>query len=195
MVSYLLDQAPRLSADAVRHKVAQSHAALESELAGLGEDESRRNEGGWSIRDIVDHLAQTNIRAAEELRHLLAGRRPPAPPVYEGLLSGGARWAPLQDLVAGLLASNVELQKVIGASEQSGDRLVTANTIVVVNVQKQDGTMEHETFPLELEWRAYAMVQRLHAIDHGRSIRRLRALGSINTSRSATRPEASDEPS
>jgi len=174
MVRYLLGQAPGLAAEVVRQKLAASHTALEAALAGLGEDESRRRQNGWSIREIVDHLAQTNIRAAEELRHLLAGRRPPFPPVYEGLLSGGAAWAAVAELVAGLQASNAELQAVLATAGDQKAGQVTARTIVVVNERRSDGTMEPETFPIELEWRAYAMVQRLHAIDHTRGIRQLR---------------------
>ena len=174
MVRYLLEQAPSLPAEVVRQKLAASHLALESALVGVGEDESRTREGGWSIREIVDHLAQTNIRAAEELRHLLAGRRPPFPPVYEGLLSGGAAWVAVDELIAGLKASNAELQAVLATADDREVGEVTARTIVVVNGRQSDGTTEPETFPIELEWRAYAMVQRLHAIDHTRGIRQLR---------------------
>lgn len=176
LVRYLLEEAPRLSAETVREKMASSHAGLEAELDGLTGEESRRSDGQWSIREIVDHLAQTNIRAAEELRHLLAGRRPPDPPVYEGLLSGGAAWAPLDELVAGLRASNAELRAILATATDtvSSSGRVTAKTIVVVNSRLPDGTLEPETFPLELEWHAYAMVQRLHAVDHRHGIRRLR---------------------
>jgi len=174
MVRYLLEQAPGLPAEVVRQKLAASHTALEAALVGLGEDESHRREGGWSIREIVDHMAQTNIRAAEELRHLLAGRRPPFPPVYEGLLSGGAAWVAVDELIAGLQASNAELRAVLGTAADRVMGAVTARTIVVVNGHQPDGTMKPETFPIELEWRAYAMVQRLHAIDHTHGIRQLR---------------------
>jgi hypothetical protein len=48
-------------------------------------------------------------------------------------------------------------------------------TIVVVNSRRPASSMEEEAFPIELEGRAYEMVQRLHAIDHARGIRQLRA--------------------
>ena len=35
--------------------------------------------GEWTVAQVVDHVAQSTVRAAEELRHLLAGRRPPGP--------------------------------------------------------------------------------------------------------------------
>jgi hypothetical protein len=98
----------------------------------------------------------------------------PGVPVYEGLLSGGAVWAPVDELVVGLQASNVELRAVLAKGGDTGDHPVTARTIVVVNERRPDGTVEAATFPIELEWRAYAMVQRLHAIDHARAIRHLR---------------------
>ena len=67
-------------------------------------------DGEWSIAQVVDHIAQTQIRAADELRHLLAGRRPPAPPVYEALTSGAALWAPWDELLDGLRSANDEME-------------------------------------------------------------------------------------
>ncbi len=176
MRRYLLEEAPRLLAAAVLRKVAASHTALEGALRGLDEgDVGERRNSGWSIREVVDHLAQTNIRAAEELRHLIAGRRPPEPPVYEGLLSGAATRAAWVELLGGLHASNAELQAVLATVVEDGNEGVTANTIVVVKSGREDGSVEALVLPLELEWRAYAMVQRLHAIDHRQEVSRLRA--------------------
>jgi hypothetical protein len=74
---------------------------LEKVVDGVPESDIRRRPvpDKWNIAEVVDHIAQTQIRSAEELRHLLAGRRPPGPPVYEAYarapLSGrpGRNWS------------------------------------------------------------------------------------------------------
>src|SRR5262245_46742155 len=84
---YLRMRAANLEAARLRARVRAAGAELEAALAGLDEPMARRpaRPGEWTIAQVVDHIAQSTVRAAGELRHLLAGRRPPGPPVYEGL--------------------------------------------------------------------------------------------------------------
>ena len=130
--------------------------------------------GEWNLAEVVDHVAQTQIRAAEELRHLLEGRRPPGPPVYDALLSGAARWAPWDDLVAGARAANAEFDRVLAsASDARRDGVPTARSILVVNRTVSTGATEPEIFEAELGWKGYAMVQRLHLLDHRTQARKI----------------------
>jgi hypothetical protein len=134
--------------------------------------------GTWTIAHVVDHVAQTQIRAAEELRHLLQGRRPPGPPVYDGLSSGAAHWAAWADLTEGLRAANAELDALLArAAEAEPTTAVSARTILVFNRARPQGGVEPETFEAELRWKGYAMVQRLHLLDHRTQVRALRATG------------------
>src|SRR5262245_50782380 len=89
-VDYLKKRAASLDAGRIRARVRAAGAELEAALAGLGEADARRpvRPAEWTVAQVVDHMAQSTVRAAEELHHLVAGRRPPGPPVYEGLLSG-----------------------------------------------------------------------------------------------------------
>ncbi len=152
-------------------------AELEGALAGLTETEARRRpaEGGWSIAEVVDHYAQSTIRSADELRHLLAGRRPPAPPVYEGILSGAGAWAPWDELVAGLRSANAEVDALLAeATRREPPTGPTVQAILVVNATAAGGAVVPDRFPAELTWKEYALVLRLHALDHRSQVRTLR---------------------
>jgi len=140
----------------------------------------------WTIAQVVDHVAQTMIRSAEELRHLLAGRRPPAPPVYAALISDAAAWEPWETLVHNVRAANGEFGALIAETERfeithpettvtHPASRVTVTTVLVVNRAIGDGRVEPETFTAELPWQSYILVQRLHLLDHRTQIRKLQA--------------------
>jgi DinB superfamily len=174
MLEYLRTRAASLGPGELRARFRAAAAEFEATLDGLPEADARRasGEGAWSIAHVADHLAQTMIRSADELRHLLAGRRPPAPPVYDGLLSGAVTWVPWAELVDGVRAADAEFDRLLQEAAGAGpaDRL-TVRTILVVN--RPDG--EPDVFPAELTWKEYTLVQRLHLLDHRTQVRRLRA--------------------
>jgi hypothetical protein len=95
MLDYLKTRAAELSAGAICDRVRAAATELEKVVAGVGVTEARLRPipGKWNIAEVVDHISQTQIRGTEELRHLMAGRRPPLPPVYEALRSGAGEWA------------------------------------------------------------------------------------------------------
>ena len=142
----------------------------------MPETDARRSPGAgaWSIAHVADHVAQTMIRSADELRHLLAGRRPPAPPVYDGLVSGAVTWVPWAELVDGVRAAAAEFDRLLPETAGVGPAdSLTVRAILVVN--RPDG--EPEVFPGDLTWKEYVLVQRLHLLDHRNQLRRLRGAG------------------
>jgi DinB superfamily len=175
-LEYLRTRAAGLDAVRIRARVRAAGAELEAALAGLAETDARRppRPGEWTVAQIVDHVAQSTIRATEELRHLLAGRRPPGPPVYEGLLSGAAHRVPWPELVEGLWEASAELDAVLlEATERPPAAAVTAVAILVAGVPDFGGVAEH--FGADLTWKEYALVQRLHFLDHRQQVRQVRA--------------------
>ena len=129
MLQYLRERAGALDPMEIHGRVRAAMSELDQALQAVGETEARAHpiEGEWSIAQVVDHIAQTQIRAADELRHLLSGRRPPAPPVYEALTSGAALWAPWAELLDGLCSANDEmsaqLASTTGAEAARVDRI------------------------------------------------------------------------
>jgi len=182
MREYLRERAIALDPPEIEGRVRAAMGELDQALRGadLAQVRAHPLEGEWSLAQIVDHVAQTQIRAADELRHLLAGRRPPAPPVYEALTSGAAVWAPWAELLEGLASANEEMSAHLSmASREAGARAVrspaTARTILLANRRAADGSTVPEMFVVELDWREYALVQRLHLLDHRTQVKKVRA--------------------
>jgi hypothetical protein len=180
-VDYLRTRAATLDAPRIRARVRAAGLELEAALSGLGEADARRaiRPGEWTVAQVVDHVAQSTVRAAEELRHLLAGRRPPGPPVYEGLLSGAAHRVPWPELVEGLRQARAELDAVLAETARRSppdDGAPTVPTILTTGAPEAGGGAA--LVAAELGWKEYALVQRLHFLDHREQIRGLRrALG------------------
>ena len=177
MVDYLRTRAAALAPAEIRARFRAAAGELTAALTGVDEAEARRRllPDEWSLAEVVDHLAQTTIRSADELRQLLAGRRPPAPPVYEALVSGAAAWAPWAELLDGLRAANDEMDALLARAIESPAGAPAVRTILVVNRPGPDGRDRPEIFDAELGWKEYALVQRLHLLDHRTQVRALRA--------------------
>jgi hypothetical protein len=179
MLEYLHKRAAEMNAAGISVRIAAAAHDLEEVIATVSAADARLRPlaGKWTIAEVVDHMAQTNVRGAEELRHLIAGRRPPLPPVYEALHSGAGQWAPWDLLVEELRAANrAMLEAIEGArDEPSPGPLPTVRTVVVALSKVQDDKQEPQIFFAELNWKEYALLQRLHLLDHRRQIKELRA--------------------
>jgi hypothetical protein len=177
-LDYLRTRAAGLDATRIRARVRSAAADLEAALAGLGETDARRPvvPGEWTVAQVVDHVAQSTVRGAEEIRHLFAGHRPPGPPVYEGLLSGAAHRVPWSELIEGLREASAALDAVLAEAARQpppDDGAATVPTILVAAAPDSGGASE--LFAADLTWKEYALVQRLHFLDHREQVRRLRA--------------------
>ena len=179
MLEYLRTRAAEMNAAAITARIAAAAHDLEEVVATVSAADARLRPfaGKWTIAEVVDHMAQTNVRGAEELRHLIAGRRPPLPPVYEALQSGAGRWAPWGLLVEELRAANrAMLEAIEGARDEASPAPPpTVKTVVVALRRVQDNKQEPQIFFAELTWKEYALLQRLHLLDHRRQIKELRA--------------------
>ncbi len=170
-LEYLRTRPAGLDVAGIRERVRAAALELEKAVEGVPESIARERPiaDKWNIAEVVDHIAQTQIRSVEELRHLFAGRRPPGPPVYGGLRSAAPECASWQELLDGLRSANQALIDLLadapGAAEEAG---VTARTILVVNRQ---------IFPVDLDWKQYALVQRLHLLEHRTQVKKL--LGAL----------------
>jgi hypothetical protein len=177
-IEYLRTRAAKMATSGLRERIRAAAQELENTVAPVAEAEARTRPlaDKWTIAEVVDHVAQTQIRAAEQLRHLLAGRRPPGPPVYEALRSGAAAWAPWAELVDGLRSANRELVSLLDAAPEDAGVAAgpTARSILVVKRTLPAGLVNPQIFVVELGWKQYALVQRLHLLDHRNQIKKLR---------------------
>jgi hypothetical protein len=178
MLEYLRTRAAELTAAAICGRIRAAATELESVVAAVSGPEARLRPipGKWTIAEVVDHISQTQIRGAEELRHLLAGRRPPLPPVYEALRSGAGEWAPWDTLVAELRDANRAMVEALSAADDSPTAAAPTVRTVMVALQKLDGEVaKPQIFFAELTWKEYALLQRLHLLDHRTQVKKLRA--------------------
>lgn len=174
----LRDKGSRLAASQIHERVAAGFAALESLLDGVMETEARvrafLNE--WSIQEVGDHLVETHRPSLEELRDLLAGRRPPGEPIPAGLQSRDPLARPWPELLRELKRLQAEVVEVLRTAPErpSGAR---APVVMVINVKEPDGRETPLHWIEELDWKAYAIIFRLHVLDHlGQARKVLRAL-------------------
>ena len=175
---YLEQQGSSRSAAQIRDRVAAGFSALEEFLDGVSEADARARPMAdeWTIQEIADHLVETHRPSVVELRELLANRRPTSGPIPAALQSAhpmARRWT---DVLNGLKRVQAE---AVDALAEAPDMPTDARApvVMVINVREADG---HEA-PLhwieELDWKAYAIVFRLHVLDHLGQARKVLAAG------------------
>jgi hypothetical protein len=175
-IEYLTVRAEAMPAEQVIARFRAAAGEFEALLDEFDEAEARAVviPGEWTAAQVVDHLAQTTARNADELRHVLDGRRPPAPPVYEALVSGAAHRVPWPELKAGLADANGVFETLLGlAARQAPARDLTIRTVLVINRTLTDGSVEPEYFDADLGWKGYALTARLHLLDHRTQVKKL----------------------
>ena len=178
MMDYLRTRANELSVAMIVERIRSAAHELETVVATVSATEARLRpiEGKWNIAEVVDHIAQTQIRGTEELRHRFAGRRPPLPPVYEALRSGAGQWAPWELLVEELHAANQAMIDLLeSAPDQAAPDAPTVKTVMVTLRALPSGATEPQIYFAELGWKEYALGQRLHLLDHRTQVKNLRA--------------------
>ncbi len=180
MLEYLKIRATEMTTAGIRERIRAAAQELENAVAQVSASQARQRpvEGKWHIAEVVDHISQTQIRGTEELRHLLAGRRPPLPPVYEALRSGAGTWAPWKLLVEELHTANQAMIDLLeSAPEQAPPPdAPTVKTVMVTLRALPDGTTGPQIYFVEVQWKEYALLQRLHLLDHRTQVKKLRAV-------------------
>jgi hypothetical protein len=166
-MEYLHAKGTRLAAPQIRERVAAGFAALEAFLDEVTEADARVRAlpGEWTIHEVVDHLVETHRPSLEELRDLLAGRRPPGGAIPAGLQSEDPLARPWPELVGELKRLQAEVVATLGTAP---DALTDARApvVMVINVKEADGRETPVHWIEELDWKAYAVVFRLHVLDH-----------------------------
>jgi hypothetical protein len=164
---YLHLKGTLLPAVQVHERVGAAFAAMESVLDGVTEKEARTRAipGEWSVQEVVDHLVATNRPSLDELRDLLENRRPTGGPIPASLQSADPMSRDYGALAADLKAVHAEILRVLSAAP---DRPTDARApvVMVINAKEPDGRETPLHWIEELDWKAYAIIFRLHELDH-----------------------------
>jgi len=164
---YMHQKGTLLPAAQIHERVGAAFAAMEALLEGVTDEEARARAipGEWTIQEVVDHLVQTHRPSLDELRDLLENRRPAGGPVPASLQSADPMGRRYGDLVSDLDAVHAEILRVLSAAP---DRMTDARAplVMVISAKEPDGREAPLHWIEELDWKAYAIIFRLHELDH-----------------------------
>ena len=165
------------SAASLHERVADAFGALDAFLEPLSAATAARVgiPGEWTIQEIVDHLIETHRPGLDELWCLFAGRRPPGEPIPAGLQSKAPLHRPWPWLRAELDRVHGEILRALAAASPDVATEARAPIVMVVNVTDDEGRVVPLHWVEDLDWKAYAIVWRLHVIDHLKQARKVHA--------------------
>jgi hypothetical protein len=170
---YLRMRGTRATPATIRARTGEAFTELASFLAEAPTHLAGRRAwpDEWSVQEIVDHLLETHRPGLDELWCLLAGRRPPGEPIPAGLQSKAPLLRPWSWLRNELARLHDQILSTLADVPAGFETLARAPLVMVVNIEGS-GPLE---WVEELDWKAYAIVWRLHAIDHLHQARKVLA--------------------
>jgi len=156
------------SAASIHERVADAFGALGAFIEPISAATAARVgiPGEWTIQEIVDHLVETHRPGLDELWCLLAGRRPPGDPIPAGLQSKAPLQRPWPWLRAELARVHGDILRALASAPAGFVTDARAPIVMVVNVPDGHGRLVPLHWVEDLDWKAYAIVWRLHVIDH-----------------------------
>lgn len=152
----------------IRRKVAETFRELDELVAGIPEEvvRVRPRPGRWCVQEVVDHMVESHRPAGDELAGLLQGRVPEGEPIPAHLQSPDAMEKEWPALVREMSAVHGRLAALASDAPEDTSLEVRAPLVMVI-----DGLEWIE----ELDWKAYAMAFRAHALGHAGQIRAILA--------------------
>jgi len=165
------------SASEIHERIADAFGALETFLEPISAATAARVgiPGEWTIPEIVDHLVETHRPGLDELWCLLAGRRPPGDPIPAGLQSKAPLQRPWPWLRAELARVHGDILRALASTPAGFSTDARAPIVMVVNVPDEHGRPVPLHWVEDLDWKAYAIVWRLHVIDHLKQAKKVHA--------------------
>jgi hypothetical protein len=166
--AYLRERGTLAAPAVVAGQVGDAFAALEAFLDEVPADRAARAPapGAWSVQEVVDHLLETHRPGLDELRCLLAGVEPPGDPIPAGLSSKAPLLRPWTWLRRELGELHREIADTLAGVPPDFATPATAALVMVVNARDAEGRTVPVHWVERLDWKAYAIVWRLHAVDH-----------------------------
>lgn len=173
-LSYIRSQGTEAPLAKIRGRAADTFAALEALLDGVTAEQAARRPqpDKWSVHEIVDHLIESDRPGVTELRELLNGRSPTGGPIPAGLLSEDPFARPFPELVATLKGIHRDFLEILDGAEDGIPQEARAPVVMVLKVAQEDGTVAPLHWDQEFDWKAYALIIRMHTLEHQHQIER-----------------------
>jgi len=174
---YFKTKGTLVAASAIHERIGDAFGALETFLEPVSATTAARAgiPGEWTIQEIVDHLVETHRPGLDELWCLLAGRRPPGDPIPASLQSKAPLQRPWPWLLAELARVHGDILRTLAAVPTDFATDARAPIVMVVNVPDESGKIVPLHWVEDLDWKAYAIVWRLHVIDHLKQAKKVHA--------------------
>jgi hypothetical protein len=174
---YLRENGTLAPAAVIRRRVATAFDNLEKFLRGVDATRAARRAwpAEWSLHEIADHVLETHRPSRDELRELLAGHRPMGPPIPASLQSKDPLSRPWGTLLDELARVHAEIGADLAATADDAPTSVRARVVVVMNAETPGGSLVPVAWEDEIDWKAYAVFLRLHAVDHLHQARKVLA--------------------
>ena len=168
IVAHVRSRGTDAEPQAVHQKLASAYATFDGLLAGLGAERATAvpAPGEWSVRDVADHLLESERAGLDELRCLVGGDTPPGPPIPASLRSKTPQHRPWPWLVAELGRIHADILAAVAAGPAPAPDEPTAPAVFWAEVGGQPTEWIEE-----LDWRAYAAVLRVHVLEHLAQVR------------------------
>lgn len=169
----------------VRRKVAATFQELDELVAGIPAEvvRTRPRPGRWCVQEVVDHMIESHRPAGDELAGLLEGRAPAGEPIPAHLQSPDAMEKEWPALVREMSAVHGRFAALAAGAPEDTPLEARAPLVMVI------GGLE---WIEELDWKAYAMAFRAHALGHASQIRAILAelsSGEVEREKKEERPE------
>ena len=174
---YLRRKGTLAPAAAIASGVGDAFAALETFLDAVPPELVQRRawDGEWTIQEVTDHLLETHRPGLDELRCLLAGQRPPGEPIPAALQSKAPHLRPWPWLLRELKELHAEILAELARPGPDFETDARARLVMVTYATDERGEKVALHWVEDLDWKAYSIVWRLHAIDHLNQARKLLA--------------------
>lgn len=160
----------------IAEQVAAAFDALEAFFDATPTERApvRTIPGEWSIQEVADHVLETHRPMLDEFRCLLAGRRPPGEAVPAALQSKAPLLRPWAWLRGEIKRLHADIRDTLNSAPPGFVTEARAPAVLVVNVKAADGTVSPVHWVEDLDWKAYAYIWRLHAVDHLGQVKKVR---------------------
>lgn len=174
---YLRTKGTLAPAATVVARVGEAFAALEGFLDAVPANLVQRRawDGEWTIQEVADHVLETHRPGLDELRCLLAGQRPPGEAIPAGLQSKAPHLRPWPWLLRELKELHAEIVAELSRAKPDFEIEARAPLVMVANAEDERGEKVVIHWVEELDWKAYAICWRLHAVDHLHQARKVLA--------------------
>lgn len=160
----------------IAERLARTFGELDALLAEVPpEVAARKPAGGWSVHEVADHLVVSHRLAVGQLLELLAGRAPAGGPIPAGLQSEAPDAIPWRELAGELSRVHATFLQAVQAAPDETPLESRAPVVMVVPCARPDGTHEPVHWVQHFDWKAFAILFRMHAHQHLGQARRVLA--------------------